>query len=244
MQTMQKPIRPTLLSEQNLKQMFVGSVAYDIVPDKSLFGAMLYITDKLNELPKIESGEIFHLVQVSLQQQAIDWGVPTGQVADFLLVMADIGLVRCYKGGQHTKWEVCDVSFAPAFLSNRAIEKSICNVQERHRRTTEIRRRRENSERLEKYADTLEKWHMQFPSTTAAEVSVPVSTSSFEDEAIEALAEAERLGEELAKMTVQLAEVEVERDRLAQQLSERPQQAELVKQAFHDRLTALKQARG
>ncbi len=214
--------RPALLPELSLKSMqTLQAGPYDMVPDKTFRTAMLHVVALLNREHRSETGTLYHLMPMSMQKTVIGYGVPDGVIADFLLVMQEIGLIRCYARGTHSKWEVCDESYAEAFLTPLALDKAIANVQERHRRTTELRRAKENLQRMNAYADELE---AQGPVSNLAPVSVgvePVIAQATEptDNEVMLLAALEQATEKLGQQAVEITTLNAELAKKAAALS-------------------------
>ncbi len=196
---------------------------------------MKTIAGILPKNPEMDGG--YALVRFSVTDVLQKAGVERGQCADFSLVLQAMSLLKSYEG---RTWGVLHSRAAEYFITPRSYLVARKALEDRRERYGETRKFREQIAELEAKLAAVSPVDTAIVSTTV----VPNNNNvSFETEAIEALAEAERLGEELAQVRAQLTEVQAERDQLIQQLSERPQQAEVIKEAFRERLSALKAVR-
>ena len=240
----EQPASPVQTGEVEMKKKLADveidhRFAYEQIPHPEtgvvdVLGLIKYIMEHATKrLPKdrdMDGGYVVH--QPKFVHLFKDVNLPDAVRPDLVHVMMRMGLFKKYT---RETWGVLHPKAAEYFVTARSYLAARDAFKEHQERNREISNLRKLVEEFKAARGV---------SALVTEVSVPVSTTSFEDEAVEALAEAERLGEELARTTARLAEVEAERTLLAQQLSERPHQAEVIKQAFHERLTALKAVRG
>ncbi len=183
---------------------------------------------------------------ISLNKLFEDIGVPESVRPQLTHIMSRMGLLKKYG---RMSWGLLEKKALAFFITPRlyimARDSYIAHTTRNH----EIARLRVRLEKLTASPRIRE--------STAVAESTSSGSASFEGEAMELLAEAERISEErarvqetlktvegeLAKVRETLKVVESERDKLALELKSRPAPAEVYRQEFSDRIAKLKQSR-
>jgi len=196
-----------------------------------------YVATKLWEMfpskPNIDGG--YRVGKMNLFPCMVAAGIPREKCDPISRIMQEMAMVKKYPKSQ---WGVIHPSAIVYFLT-----PSLYNIAKdamfwRDQRNAEIAKLRQKLVTLTGSRENEPKSERALPAV------VTDVGASFEEEAIKALATAERLSEELAKVRSMLAVVENERDKLITQIREQPVAANLVKQAFNERLAAVRQAQG
>lgn len=185
---------------------------------------MQQLSDKLSSNPEMDGG--FAIGKINLVKTLHESGIPSGQLPEISRIMQEMALIKCYGRSQ---WGVLHTKAATYFITARSYNIAKKTMLERHKRNKKIAALQKKVEKLENRG----------PSPTN-ETFVATSTTSFKKEAIEALAEAELLAEDLQMAKTHIKNLEAERDKLVTDIKKRPAEDEIVKRAFQERLTALK----
>lgn len=172
----------------------------------------------------------YSLSDFSLTALMTNAGMPNAQRPELSRILQEMGLVRTYsKRAKRRTWGVLDKSAVRFFVTEELYLQARDALLERGARNNEMYSLRRQLESAGSSAVS---------EVTKDAVTHPVSTdetlvTTFEDEAIEALAQAERLADELKAAKARI-------DALEKELAARPTSAEAARQALADRLDALK----
>lgn len=130
-----------------------------------LMGAMCYVTEHLNMETDIKKGGLYHELPGGMQARLKKFGIPERYIADFLLLLQEVGIVRRHGGGHHVHWEVSCMTYFEAFATVAVVKRSLECLTERHAKNEELRRLKARLERFEKTPPT----HSPAVSTVIAE---------------------------------------------------------------------------
>jgi len=181
---------------------------------------MKHLASKFPGKPEMDGG--YAIMKLSLSGVGVECGLTTSDMVGLTAIMQHMGLVRLY--GKST-WGVLHTKAADYFITARSYELARKKWSEGTKRNAEM-------VKLQK--------KLQEPEGDVTTSETKASSTMFNDEALEFLAEAERLAEELQKAQQRIAELEAERDKLQTELAERPTSVDAAKQALQERLAALK----
>jgi len=185
---------------------------------------MQHFHEKLPQKPEMDGG--YAIIKLQIYDALGDVGVPTGSRPEISRILQEMALIKSYGRSQ---WGVLHNRAANYFISAKSYNVAKQATIERNKRNSKMAR--------------LEKKLKQFEDSVVVHTDTSVNNStSFEDEAVLALAEAERLAEELEKSKTHAAQLELECARLTSELAARPSSAEAAKLALQERLAALKKS--
>lgn len=118
--------------------------------EPDLKGALRYVITKLNEEKDIKRGGLYHVLNGAMRQRLECLKIPAAYIADFALMMQEVGLSRHYGGGTNTIWEVIDIRLFDEVVIDEWLEKAYSNLCQRHATMTSCRKLREKMDGLEK----------------------------------------------------------------------------------------------
>jgi hypothetical protein len=178
----------------------------------------------------------YTICKLSMTTNMLEIGVPSGARPALSRIMQEMGLIKCYG---YSNWGVLDLAAAEYFITKSSYIVAEKAMQKRHLRNKEIATLRKQ---LAKSAD-------QPQSTTVPAEPVSGVTESFEEEAIEALVEAERLADvvEAQKAAIAAQEekyeaIQAENAAIKAELNARPVALTAAKVALSERIKLLKTA--
>jgi hypothetical protein len=77
-----------------------------------------------------------------MQSRLKQHGVPPTYLADFLLLMQELGLARRRGGSRKTIWEVSCTTYFDSFVTDEWLEIALQRLQQRHSKSTANRKMR------------------------------------------------------------------------------------------------------
>lgn len=181
---------------------------------------MKHIDQKLPAEPKMDGG--YAVVKVNVGAALRECGLSSGAVPGLNAIMQNMGLL---KHVNKDTWRVLHTKAASYFITAQSYllaREQWLKHTARNKVVSDLKRQ------------------LQQSGGVAATSETKTNSTLFDDEALEFLAEAERLAEELQKAQQRIAELEAERDKLQTELAERPTSVDAAKQALQERLAALK----
>lgn len=181
---------------------------------------MKHIDQKLPSKPEMDGG--YAVVKVNVGIALRECGLSSGAVPGLNAIMQNMGLL---KHVNKDTWRVLHTKAVSYFITAQSYllaREQWLKHTARNKEISDLRRKLQQSEGDVMVSD------------------VKTSSMLFDDEALEILAEAERLAKELEKVLTRVAELETERDQLQKELAERPTSVNAAKEALRERLAALK----
>ncbi len=236
-QNQESPVVPAQSGENQMKTSETNiehTYAFEFVPhpetnEVNILELIRYIIRKLGEKipsePEMDGG--YAVVKLNLFPTLLEMGLPREKFDDISRIMQEMALVRKYSRlGWGILPEKAAADFMTASLYNIAKEA----MKWRDKRNYDVSSLRQKLQKTSKpWPNPAESIGVTVPHSIAAEIS-------FESEAIEALAQAERLSDELAQTLMKLKAVEAE-------LKNRPDQTEAMRKVLRERLSALNKDR-
>lgn len=128
------------------------SVAEAINPETGqpdLIGALRHVITTLNQSEDVERKSLYHILSGSMRARLEVIGIPDTYIADFSLVMQELGLAR-HRGGKWIVWEIVDITFFDEIVTQVWVDKAIHTIAQRHDSSKELRVLREKVEQAEK----------------------------------------------------------------------------------------------
>jgi hypothetical protein len=158
--------------------------------ENDLIGAIQELVTFLNKEGDVEKGRHYHQLTGSMQARMKRFGIPVAYLADFQLLIQEMGLVRRVGAGPTLAWKVVDLTSMSELVCEQLVSRSLAAVLQRHNDHEELRCLRKA---LEKKAGT-------------PDDSAPASDSKQVDDMkiVEQLAEAVATAEGLAAGVVVL----------------------------------------
>lgn len=181
---------------------------------------MKYIDQKLPAKPEMDGG--YSVVRVNVGAALRECGLSSGAVPGLHAIMQNMGLL---KHVSKDTWRVLHTKAVSYFITTQSYllaREQWLKHTARNKEVSDLRRQ------------------LQQPAGEVTTSETKTDSTLFDDEAIEILAEAERLVDELHKAQTYIAELETERDQLQGELATRPTSVDAAKQALQERLAALR----
>lgn len=185
----------------------------------------------------------YTIVRSAISQALVDVGVQPNARPDICMILQEMGLVKLYKKAE---WGLLNADAANYMITPRAYLVARREFVSRRERNTEVTRLRAKVDKLQAKVDDLEKRPTGegLPSIAAGGDQAVATSTVVDDQQVEVLALLEVALDQQKSLQKQNEDQAKRIKALEAELAARPNDAELVKQAFADRLALAKSKLG